>query len=97
MTHLGLPTIPVLLSWIAWLALGVSLGGFYFHMLRVSVDLLVGGSSTLRAVLFILGRFGLAGAGLALASFAGAVPLLLMAAGLFAGRQLVMRREARTS
>ena len=97
MTHLALPTIPVLLSWIAWLALGVSLGGFYFHMLRVSVGLLVGGRSTLKAVLFTVGRFVLAGAGLALASFAGAVPLLLMAAGLFAGRQLVMRGEAHAS
>lgn len=97
MTDLALPTIPVLFGWIAWLALGVSLGGFYFHMLRRSVDLLVGGRSTFKAVAFTVGRFVLAGAGLALASLQGAVPLLLMALGLLIGRQLVMRREERAS
>lgn len=97
MTHLTLPTIPVILGWAAWMALGISLGGFYFHMLRRSVDLLVGGKSTIMAVLFTIGRFALAGAGLAAASFQGAVPLLLVALGLLIGRQLVMRREERAS
>jgi len=97
MTHLTLPTIPVFLGWAAWLALGVLLGGIYFHMLRRSVDLLVDGKSTFKAILFTLGRFALVGAGLALASLQGAVPLLLAAAGLLIGRQLVMRREERTS
>ena len=97
MTHLTLPTISILVGWAAWLALGVLLGGLYFHMLRRSVDLLVGGKSTIKAVLFTIGRFALAGAGLAAASFQGALPLLLVALGLLIGRQLVMRREARTS
>lgn len=97
MTHLTFPAIPMLLGWAAWLALGISLGGLYFHMLGRSVDLLVSGTSTLKAVLFTLGRFGLAGAGLAIASFQGAVPLLLVALGLLIGRQLVMRRQERTS
>lgn len=97
MTQLTLPTLPILLGWAAWLALGVLLGGIYFHMLRRSVDLLVGDGSALWAVLLTLGRLAIVGTGLALASLQGAMPLLLAALGLLIGRKLVMRRQERTS
>lgn len=97
MTQLTLPTIPILLGWAAWLALGVLLGGIYFQMLRRSVDLLVGGGSALWAVLLTLGRLAIVGTGLALASLQGAMPLLLAALGLLIGRKLVMRRQEQMS
>lgn len=85
-------------QWPAWtlalnLAAGFGLGTAYFNNLRWTSDRLATGRGAAVTVAVILGRFVLLGGALMLASWQGALPLLLTALGVFIARAVVMRRN----
>ncbi len=71
---------------------GLLLGTAYFSTLRWTTDRLAAGHGMALTIAAIAARFVLLGGALALASRQGALPLLLMALGVFAARALVLRR-----
>jgi hypothetical protein len=75
-----------------WFAAGCGLGALYFAMLWWNVRLLAGGAKPGMAALLGGARFAGLGLALFLASHAGGLPLLCMAAGVLAGRAVVVRR-----
>ena len=76
----------------AFLALGCGLGVLYFGSLWWSADLF-GRPGRMGATIAVIAiRFALLGGILTLVSRGGAMPLLMTALGVLAGRALVMRR-----
>jgi len=75
------------------LAAGLALGTAYFVNLRWTSDRLAAGRGVPVTIAIILGRFVLLGGALTLASWQGALPLLLTALGVFIARAVVMRRS----
>jgi hypothetical protein len=76
------------------LPLGVALGMLYFHTIWRGVGSL-GGATPLKTVFIAMAlRFALLAAVLAAIVQEGALPLLMTAAGIMAGRVLAMRRVA---
>ena len=71
---------------------GIIAGILYFGGLRWNVRLFTEGGSVRTMILVMVGRFGLLGGLLILASLQGAMPLLTMAVGVFVARFAVMRR-----
>lgn len=82
------PAVPAL----AALAAGVAVGFIHFRTLRRTADAFVGGRAA-RALALQLVRLALIGGFLFAAARAGALPLLAAAAGVLAGRALVMARR----
>ncbi len=82
--------VPWLLA--AHLVGGVGVGWFYFRAMWWSVGRLAGGTPTRAALVAIVVRFALLAAVLTLVSREGAAPLLAMAAGIIAGRFVVLRQ-----
>ena len=80
-----------------FLALGGGLGTLYFGSLWWSADSFGRSGRVGATIAVIAGRFALLAGILTLVSLAGAMPLLLTALGIFAGRYLVMRRARRAS
>ena len=76
------------------LPLGVALGVLYFHPLWRSLRLLAGATPLKTVFVAMALRFALLAAALAPIGQEGALPLLTTAAGIMAGRFLVMRRVA---
>jgi hypothetical protein len=74
------------------LPVGVALGVLYFHTMWRSVDMLAGAAPLKTTFVAMALRFALLAAVLSLIGQEGALPLLLTAAGIMAGRFLVMRR-----
>ena len=74
------------------LPLGVALGILYFNSLWRSVGMMTSATTLKASFIAIALRFALLGAVLLPISLEGALPLLLTAAGVMAGRFLVMRR-----
>ena len=90
-----LPALPMLLALAAHLLAGVVLGVVYFRALWWNVQLMGQGGRKAAAIGLMLGRLGLMIGALGLASREGALPLLLMALGVFVGRAVVVRRLRR--
>lgn len=88
----SLPAAGAVVSLAAHLSAGIALGLAYFAALWQSARLFASGGRTAIAVALTIGRFILLGGALALASFHGALPLLVMALGVLIGRAVVMRR-----
>lgn len=77
---------------IASFIVGVVAGALFFGGLWWNARLFGTGGSTRTMILVMVGRYALLGGLLTLASLQGAMPLLLMAAGVLVARFLVMRR-----
>jgi len=81
----------------AWLCGGALIGGLYFLTLHWNVRMLAFGRRPLLAMALQLGRFGvLAGALAIIASRFGALPLLLVAAGILGARIAAVRLGEQT-
>jgi F1F0 ATPase subunit 2 len=65
---------------------GIALGAVYFGGLWWNIRLFTEGGRAKTMILVMIGRFVLLASWLALASLEGAMPLLLMALGIFAAR-----------
>jgi F1F0 ATPase subunit 2 len=79
----------------AWLAAGVLLGGFHFLTLRWNVRMFASDPSPLLPLGIQVMRFALVAAVLAVvARYFGALPLLVMTAGILVARTAVIRMEA---
>jgi F1F0 ATPase subunit 2 len=76
----------------AYLVAGIALGTLYFRSFWWNVRRFADGGRLLATVALIVGRFVLLGAAFVLASRQGALPLLMMALGVFLARSAVMRR-----
>jgi F1F0 ATPase subunit 2 len=87
---------PTLLGVGAHLAAGIMVGTLYFGGLWWNARLFAKGSRATATIMLMIGRFALLGGLLTLASLEGAMPLLMMALGVFIARSVVMRlmREA---
>jgi F1F0 ATPase subunit 2 len=88
----GLPTWAVLLGLAAHLAAGIMLGVLYFRGLWWNVCRFIGGGRATTTIALMIGRFVLLGSLLMFASLEGALPLLMLALGVFIARSAVMRR-----
>jgi hypothetical protein len=75
-----------------YLAVGVVAGILYFRCLAWNVRLFAEGGSAMTTIVLMTGRIALLGGMLALASHQGALPLLLMAIGVFIARFMIIRR-----
>jgi F1F0 ATPase subunit 2 len=75
-----------------YLFFGLLAGGIHFHGLWWTTRLFAEGGRRTATVMLMLGRLILLGGLLAWASLEGAMPLLLMAVGVFAARVMVVRR-----
>lgn len=95
----GVSFDPALGKWMLRLAGFGLLGGFggvlYFHAVRRSALALARGAGLAGTMIFIAGRFILLGALLVFASRGGAGTLLATAAGILAGRTVMMRHLTR--
>jgi F1F0 ATPase subunit 2 len=87
-----LPDSAMLFGLGAHLAAGITLGVLYFHMLWWNARRFIAGSRAATTIALMIGRFAFLGGLLTLASLQGALPLLMMALGVFMGRYAVMRR-----
>jgi F1F0 ATPase subunit 2 len=85
------------INWLAGLGLlvyfgaGIALGAVYFRGLWWNARLFAEGASLAVTIGIGIGRFVLLGSMLTLASFEGAMPLLLVALGVLVARSVVMR------
>jgi F1F0 ATPase subunit 2 len=77
---------------VAHLAAGIVAGFLYFHCLWWNTRLFAEDGGTAAPIVLMIARFVLLGGLLTLASLEGAMPLLLMALGVFMARFMVMRR-----
>jgi F1F0 ATPase subunit 2 len=77
---------------IVYLAVGILAGVLYFKCLAWTVHLFTEGGSAAKAIFLMIGRIAVLGGVLALASWQGALPLLMMALGVFIARFVVIRR-----
>ncbi len=75
----------------AHVGFGAVLGFLYFTAVHATAQRLAQGAAKWPTIGLILGRLALMAGGLVLASLEGAMPLIATAAGVFAGRWLVMR------
>jgi F1F0 ATPase subunit 2 len=76
----------------AHFAAGIALGALYFGGLWWNTRLFTEGGRLRTMILLMIGRFLLLGAVLTLASLEGAMPLLLMALGIFISRFVITSR-----
>ncbi|WP_031404804.1 ATP synthase subunit I [Thiomonas sp. FB-Cd] len=90
-----LSALPMPLALAAHGLAGVLLGVVYFRALWWNVQLMGHGGRTAAAIGLMIGRLALMIGALGLASRDGALPLLLMALGVLAGRAFVVRRLRR--
>ena len=91
-----LPAWAMLLGLVAHFGAGFALGILFYRSLWWSARRFAARESLATIIALMIGRFALMGAILALASFEGALPLLIMALGMFLARFAVMNavREA---
>jgi F1F0 ATPase subunit 2 len=76
----------------AFFAAGILAGILYFKCLGWTVRLFAAGGGAAKAIVLMIGRIALLGGLLALASQRGALPLLMMALGVFIARFVIIRR-----
>jgi F1F0 ATPase subunit 2 len=88
----NLPSWTTFLSLAAHLAAGVIVGVLYFRSLWWNARRFTAGDRTATTIAVMIGRFVVLGIVLTLASLEGALPLLLMALGVFIARSIVMRQ-----
>jgi hypothetical protein len=93
----GLPVGTMPVSVVVHLIVGVGVGILYFRGLWWNARLLSQGDRTTTAIMVMIGRFGLLGVVLTLASLEGALPLLGTALGVLIGRSAVMRRGGKVA
>ncbi len=86
----SLPPWAMALSLAAHLAVGMALGVAYFCALRQNARLFASGRHMATAVALTIGRFGLLSVVLALASFDGALSLLVTTLGVLIARSAVI-------
>ena len=79
------------------LAAGIALGTLYFRGLWRNVRRFAGGGGAAATIALMIARFALLGGLLTLASLEGALPLLVMALGVFIARAAVVRRVRRAA
>jgi hypothetical protein len=75
-----------------YIAAGIVAGILYFRCLAWNVRLFSEGGSATMTIVLMAGRIALLGGMLGLASLQGALPLLLMALGVFIARLAITRR-----
>ena len=75
-----------------YLAAGIVAGIVYFECLAWNVRLFAEGGSVSMTIVLMAGRIALLGGMLVLASHQGALPLLMMALGVFIARFAIIRR-----
>ena len=85
----NLPTW-AMFGFIAYLAAGIAVGTCYFRAVWWSARLFALGGRAATATALVIGRFILLGGVLALASFEGPLPLLVMAFGVLIARSTVI-------
>ena len=83
-----LPQLPLLA---ACLCAGFALGWLYFQGLWWNICQFAGGGGALTFLFLGIGRFLLLGSALLLASYAGALPLLVVALSVLAARAAALR------
>ncbi len=77
---------------VVYLAAGIIAGIVYFKCLAWTVRLFAEGGGATKAIVLMIGRIAVLGGLLALASQQGALPLLMMALGVFIARFVIIRR-----
>jgi N-ATPase, AtpR subunit len=100
MSLLSFNTLPgwaALLGVASHLAAGIALGMLYFRVLWSSIRRLTEDGRVTTTIALMVGRFVLLASLLALASLEGALPLLMMALGVFIGRSIVMRHTRKAA
>jgi F1F0 ATPase subunit 2 len=74
-----------------YLIAGIAAGLLYFKCLAWTVRLFAEGGGATKAIVLMIGRIAVLGGLLALASRQGALPLLMMALGVFIARCVIIR------
>lgn len=74
---------------------GLLLGHAYFHALRKTADLIVGGGSPVLGLVLTVGRLAVLGCGLYLAVQCGGFALLTTLGGILVAKALALRRTRR--
>ncbi|PWJ20251.1 ATP synthase subunit I [Jannaschia seohaensis] len=85
-------TTDPLLALVPWLLGGIALGAVYMHLISRTVAAIARPVSNRAAAGWLLLRFGLAAAVLALGAMQGAGPLLAALAGFLLSRTVAIRR-----
>jgi hypothetical protein len=90
----SIDNLPVwaMLGFVAYVAAGIAVGTCYFRAVWWSARLFALGGRAATATALVIGRFILLGGLLALASFEGPLPLLVIALGILIARSAVMYR-----
>lgn len=86
-----------LATWFAFYLIGLVLGTFYFHSIRMTADLVVSSGHPLLALSLTLARVGLLGTGLYLAVLFGGLPLISALVGVLGARAFVLRLPKESS
>lgn len=95
LVNLPLPDPLALLMLLGHFAAGVLVGMLYFRSLWWMTRRFAAGEAARVTLTWMIARLAGIGGLLALAALEGALPLLLVALGVFAGRAVVMRRYGR--
>jgi 4-hydroxybenzoate polyprenyltransferase len=90
-TMMFLATLPLPATLALCFPGGLLLGYGYFHALRKTTDLIVGGGSALFGVALTFGRLAALGAGFYLAVLLGGFALLAALAGVICAKALMLR------
>jgi F1F0 ATPase subunit 2 len=101
--RMNLPLFDAFPAWVkfvglaAYLAAGIALGVLYFRSLWWNVRRYISGAPVVTTIALTIGRFALLGGLLTLASWEGALPLLMLSLGVMVGRSVVMGRLGETA
>jgi hypothetical protein len=89
-TMIDLHTVKACLTLPVCLVGGLVLGFAYFHALRTTADIIVGGGHPLLGLALTLGRLAFLGAGLYVAVLSGGLALLAALAGVLCAKGLML-------
>ena len=89
MTYLS--TLPLVILLPVCFLGGLFIGYGYFHALRETTNLIVGGGKPLRAIVLTLARISLLATGFFIAVLAGGLALLATLAGVLCARWIMLR------
>jgi F1F0 ATPase subunit 2 len=89
-------TTETLMQLAPWLLAGIALGAVHMHLITRTVAAIEPPAANRAAVVWLLLRFGVAAAVLALAAMRGAGPLLTVLAGFLLSRTVAIRRARRS-
>jgi hypothetical protein len=89
-TMIGPHPLPLLLALTLGFVGGLVLGGLFFHALRVTAALIVGGGSPLLGLALTMARFSLLGGALYLVALSGGPTLIAALAGVLCSKRLIL-------